>query len=65
MPTPFDVAPRYFVRIGDPFWSWIYLPIVRAAELAARVVGLIQQGRISVYLTYSFFTLLALLLFVQ
>jgi hypothetical protein len=28
-------------------------------------VGRIQQGRISVYLTFSFFTLLALLYFVQ
>jgi hypothetical protein len=65
LPTPFDAAPRYFVRIGDPFWSWIYLPIVRAADFAARIVGLIQQGRISVYLTYSFFTLLALLFFVR
>ncbi len=32
---------------------------------AARLVGRIQQGRISVYLTYSFFTLLALLFFVR
>ena len=65
LPTPFDAAPRYFVRIIDPFWSWFYLPIARAAEVAARVIGRIQQGRISVYLTYSFFTLLALLFFVR
>jgi hydrogenase-4 component B len=65
LPTPFDAAPRYFVRIGDPFWAWFYLPIARAAEFAARVIGRIQQGRISVYLTYSFFTLLALLFFVR
>src|SRR5947207_3356174 len=65
LPTSFDAAPRYFVRIGDPFWSWIFLPIAHAAEFAARIVGLIQQGRISVYLTYSFFTLLALLFFVR
>ena len=51
--------------MGDPFWSWIFLPIAHAAEFAARIVGLIQQGRISVYLTYSFFTLLALLFFVR
>ena len=61
LPTPFDTEPRYEVRIGDPFWYWLYLPVVRATELAARVIGRIQQGRISVYLTYSFFTLLALL----
>ena len=65
LPTPFDTAPRYFVRIGDPFWTWFYVPIARALEFAARIVGRIQQGRISVYLTYSFFTLLALLFFVR
>jgi formate hydrogenlyase subunit 3/multisubunit Na+/H+ antiporter MnhD subunit len=64
LPTPFDAAPKYFVHIGDPFWNWIYAPIIRSAEFATRIVGLIQQGRISVYLTYSFLTLLALLFFV-
>ncbi len=65
LPTPFDVAPRYFVRAEDPFWYWLYLPIARAADWAARQVGLIQQGRISIYLMYSFLTLLALLFFVR
>ena len=65
LPTPFDAAPRYFVRIGDPFWTWFYLPIARTAEFAAKIIGRIQQGRISVYLTYSFLTLLALLFFVR
>jgi hypothetical protein len=65
LPTPFDAAPKYWVRIGDPFWSLIYRPIARAAEFSARIVGHIQQGRISVYLTYSFITLLALLFFVR
>jgi hydrogenase-4 component B len=65
LPTPFDAAPRYFVRAEDPFWYWLYLPIARAADWAARRVGLIQQGRISIYLMYSFLTLLALLYFVR
>jgi hypothetical protein len=65
LPTPFDAEPRYEVRIGDPFWQGIYMPIARATDRIARVVGRIQQGRISVYLTYSFFTLLALLLLVR
>jgi formate hydrogenlyase subunit 3/multisubunit Na+/H+ antiporter MnhD subunit len=64
LPSPFDDKPRYWVIAGDPWWHWIYVPIERAAERAARFVGLIQQGRISVYLTYSFVTLLALLFFV-
>jgi formate hydrogenlyase subunit 3/multisubunit Na+/H+ antiporter MnhD subunit len=65
LPTPFDTAPKYFVRAEDPFWYWIYLPVARAAEWTARWVGLLQQGRISVYLMYSFLTLLALLYFVR
>jgi len=65
LPSPFDAKPYYFVKPGDPWWHWIYLPIARGAELVARFVGLIQQGRISVYLTYSFVTLLALLFFVR
>ncbi len=65
LPAPFDVAPRYFVRAEDPFWYWIYVPVARAADWAARRVGLIQQGRISIYLMFSFLTLLALLYFVR
>ena len=65
LPTPFDAEPRYFVKAEDHFWHWLYTPIARAADWAARQIGRIQQGRISVYLTYSFFTLLALLYFVR
>jgi hydrogenase-4 component B len=65
LPTAFDAAPRYSVTIGDPFWHWLYLPVARSVEWAARIIGVIQQGRISVYLTYSFLTLLALLFFVR
>jgi len=35
--------------------------IAQAAERLARIVGLLQRGRIAVYLTYSFATLIALL----
>ena len=65
LPSPFDAAPRYEVTAEDHFWHWFYVPIVRGAEILARLVGTIQQGRISVYLTYSFFTLLALLFLVR
>jgi hydrogenase-4 component B len=65
LPSPFDSAPRYRVKIDDHLWYWFYLPIARSAELLARIAGLIQQGRISVYLTFSFCTLLALLFFVR
>jgi hydrogenase-4 component B len=65
LPTPFDTAPRYAVKAEDHIWYWFYVPIVRGAEILARLVGHIQQGRISVYLTYSFFTLIALLFLVR
>ena len=47
---------------SDHFWHWLYLPIARAGRRVARLVGVLQQGRIAVYLLYSFVTLLALLL---
>ena len=65
LPSPFDIAPKYAVKVADHFWYWLYLPLARGADVLARLVGTIQQGRISVYLTYSFFTLLALLFFVR
>jgi len=65
LPSPFDLAPCYSVKVDDHFWRALYLPIARGAELLARTAGKIQQGRISIYLTYSFCTLLALLYFVR
>jgi formate hydrogenlyase subunit 3/multisubunit Na+/H+ antiporter MnhD subunit len=64
LPSPFDERPRYEVRVSDQLWDWLYLPLARVVEIAARLAGRIQQGRIGVYLTVSFATLLALLFFV-
>ncbi|HLX28649.1 MAG TPA: hydrogenase 4 subunit B [Casimicrobiaceae bacterium] len=63
LPSPFDERPRYEVRVSDPFWEGIYVPIARGAERIASVAGLIQHRRIGVYLTVSFLTLIALLFF--
>lgn len=65
LPSAFDKAPRYRVTVEDPFWSLIYRPIAALTERIARVVGLLQHGRIAVYLLYSFLTLLLLLLVVM
>ena len=65
LPSPFDREPRYRMIAEDHFWYWLYLPLARSADVVARLVGSIQQGRISVYLMYSFFTLLALLFFIR
>jgi formate hydrogenlyase subunit 3/multisubunit Na+/H+ antiporter MnhD subunit len=65
LPTPFDTAPRYRVTVEDHLWHWLYLPIAAAVARLARLVGLLQQGRIAVYLPYSFATLIAMLLVVR
>ncbi len=65
LPTPFDVAPLYRVTVGDPFWHWLYLPLAAIIERLARLIGRLQQGRIAVYLLYSFATLITVLIVVQ
>ena len=65
LPSPADEHPRYRVTIEDPMWAWIYAPIARAIEAISRTVGLLQRGRISIYLLYSFITLVALLFLTQ
>ncbi|MDP3844357.1 MAG: hydrogenase 4 subunit B [Oxalobacteraceae bacterium] len=65
LPSAFDKTPRYKVTIEDPFWGLLYRPIAALTERIARTVSLLQQGRISVYLLYSFLTLLILLLAVN
>jgi hydrogenase-4 component B len=58
LPTPFDAKPLSR-HGGDHFWHWLYLPLAALVERLARLIGLLQQGRIAVYLLYSFVTLLA------
>ncbi len=65
LPTPFDERPRYRVTADDHFWHWLYLPVAYAVERVARLVGLLQQGRIATYLLYSFVTLIVMLALVS
>ncbi|MGE5491621.1 MAG: hydrogenase 4 subunit B, partial [Actinomycetota bacterium] len=65
LPSPFDKEPRYQVTVGDNFWHWLYLPVARTVEFLAEKIGRLQQGRIAVYLLYSFLTLIFMLLLVQ
>ncbi len=65
LPTPFDEQPRYRVTVQDPLWHWLYLPVARAVERCSRLIGRLQQGRIAVYLMYSFVTLIVVLLVVK
>jgi hypothetical protein len=65
IPRPDDPRPVFRQEVEDRHWYWMYLPIARLAEFISAHVGRVQQGRISVYLLYSFLTLIALLVFVQ
>ena len=62
LPGAADAQPRYEVEVGDHFWHWLYLPVARAVERTAAVIGLLQRGRIAVYLLYSFLTLITVLI---
>jgi hydrogenase-4 component B len=64
LPSPFDARPRYRVVVEDRFWHWIYQPAQALVERVARLAGRVQQGRISIYLLYSFVTLVVMLLLV-
>ena len=61
LPTPFDQAPRYRIAITDRIWRGLYQPLGRLVQRLADTVAVLQQGRISVYLLYSFGTLIVLL----
>ena len=65
LPAPADAEPRYRVVVEDPLWYWVYVPVVRIVERITRFVTVLQRGRISVYLMYSFATLLVLLFLVR
>ena len=65
LPGPDDAAPSYALKIEDRHWYWLYLPVARAAEFVSAKIALLQQGRIAIYLLYSFVTLIALLVFVR
>lgn len=64
LPSPGESAPRYRIHIEDQLWRAIYLPIARGVEWLADVIGILQGGRLAIYLLYSFLTLIALLVFV-
>ncbi len=54
---------NYHLRVRDRFWMWIYQPVVDVSFWLSRRIGRLQQGRIQIYLIYSFVTILVLLIF--
>ena len=65
IPRADDTRPVFRQSVEDRHWYAMYLPIARFAEFLSGHVGRLQQGRISVYLLYSFLTLIALLVFAK
>jgi hydrogenase-4 component B len=64
LPAATDVAPRYRIHIEDRIWGGLYRPIARGTQAMASLAGVVQGGSLSVYLLYSFCTLIALLVLV-
>ena len=65
LPTASDPKPHYRVIVEDPLWAALYLRIAAATDRMSRFVGLLQRGRIAIYLLYSFITLVTLLFLTQ
>jgi NADH:ubiquinone oxidoreductase subunit 5 (subunit L)/multisubunit Na+/H+ antiporter MnhA subunit len=65
IPRADDPHPEFSQSVEDRHWYVLYWPIARVTEMLSRHIGRLQQGRISVYLLYSFLTLIALLIFAR
>ena len=63
-PTAFDTHPQYQGRSEDRIWYGLYLPIKQLTETLSYWVSFLQHGRIHLYLSYTFVTLILLLAFV-
>jgi formate hydrogenlyase subunit 3/multisubunit Na+/H+ antiporter MnhD subunit len=61
LPSALDRRPRYSMEVSDRIWRYAYEPVGRLVRRVADLVSVLQQGRISTYLLYSFVTLLVLL----
>ncbi len=64
LPNPEDVYPHYASELREKIWSLFYYPLVQFVLKIVSLTKWVQQGKISVYLTYIGLTLLALLIWV-
>lgn len=64
VPSAFDTHPRYHGETEDRLWYILYVPVRHLAEKLSSWASLLQHGRIHLYLTYTFVTLVVLLVFV-
>ncbi len=61
VPQPTDRAPSYRIQIEDRFWVTCYRPLGRLIQGVTERIAVLQGGQLSVYLLYSFLTLIFLL----
>ncbi|MFC0400410.1 hydrogenase 4 subunit B [Paraburkholderia rhizosphaerae] len=64
LPSPFDTQPVYRVVVTDRTWTLLYASIECAVRRVGTWAGLLQTGRIAIYLMYSFVVLIVLLVLV-
>jgi formate hydrogenlyase subunit 3/multisubunit Na+/H+ antiporter MnhD subunit len=64
VPSPFDAHPSYHGKSEDRLWYILYQPLQHLTGKLSSWAGLLQHGRIHLYLAYTFVTLIVLLLFV-
>ena len=63
MPRPGEVrAGRYRLRISDPAWRFLFGPLLRWTRISANRLNALQFLTIRLYLTFTFGTLIVLLL---
>jgi len=64
LPLPSDDVPQYRVQIEDRLWRTFYVPLARGVQRMGDAIGVVQGGRLAVYLLASFLTLISLLIYV-
>ncbi|MBN2689711.1 MAG: hydrogenase 4 subunit B [Gammaproteobacteria bacterium] len=60
-----DTKIRYELRIKDWIWTTCYKPLDKYIQKSAKLLAHLQGGNMRIYLAYTFFTLLILLLVVS
>ncbi|MCL4485863.1 MAG: hydrogenase 4 subunit B [Nitrospirae bacterium] len=61
LPEPTEKDPVFELTVEDPHWAFLYRPVFRLFQALASLAERVRTGRISVYLVYSFGTLILLL----
>lgn len=61
LPDPSEKDPVFELTVEDPHWAFLYRPVFRLFQGLAVLAERVRTGRISVYLVYSFGTLILLL----